>query len=576
VKNFASRIAPHLLVLLLATIAGFPLLQGRLLDGHDALFYPPRSSIFSNGLAEGQILPRWSQELAGGYGEPFFNFVAPLFHYLTAVLHLMGLGLITSQQLVLFALLAGSGLSMYMLASEFFGRRGGLVAAAAYMYAPYALLDLYVRAAYSEYSAFAFPPLILWALYRLAAKREPIYAVVGAVAYALLLLCNNPASLIFSPLLGVFSLLLAAQKRSLPTLGRLIGTLLLGMLLSAFFWVPSLGEKSFVQTHKLVEGFWAYRNHFVELGQLLYAPWGYGLSALGTEDAMSFAIGPVHLVIAGFSAVLIVTSRKRFSAEHHRYAIFFLVIAAAGSFMATHYSLFIWGRIVNIEYIQFPWRFLALPALATSLLSAVPFQLIREKRRLSTISSAAVIIIILGFNYSHARPSGMIDKNDDYYGPRTIAMNRVELSTVREYRPKWAEEDLPYAAPALLTVMSGTVEWNEPISSSTRHKLLVTAAEESVVRMNVHFFPGWEVKIDGTDAAVEVTSPHGLMNIGIPEGVHEIEARFVNTPIRTAAEIASLTALGATLVCTFLSVRSYAKSSKRIAAEEVLDPAISS
>jgi hypothetical protein len=573
VKRITARIAPHLLVFLLAALAGSPLLKGRLLSGHDSLFYPPRSAVFSKGLAEGQILPRWSQELAGGYGEPFFNFAAPLLHYLTGALHLMGFGLINSQYIVLFALLLGSALSMYLFASEFFGSRGGLVAAAAYIYAPYALLDLYVRAAYSEYSAFTFPPLILWALYRLGERRKPIYAVIASVGYALLLLCNNPASLIFSPVLGMFAVLLAAHKRSLSAMAQLLGSLLLGLMLAAFFWLPSLGEKGLVQTDKLVQGFWAYQNHFVELSQLLHSPWGYGLSGPGGEDAMSFSIGAVHLAFAALSALALVAMRKRFTPAQRRCATLFLGIAAAGSFLATDYSLFIWEHIVNIKYVQFPWRFLGLTTLATSVLCAVPFHLLREKQRLSTLASGVAIVMLLVFNYSHARPSGMLDKTDDDFAPKAVAVNRIEVTTVHEYRPRWVEEDPPYPAPATLLVLRGSVEWNELISSSTRHKLLVTAVEDSLIRLNIHFFPGWEVTIDGADAGVAISSPHGLMTLAVPRGVHEVDARFINTPIRTAAETVSLAGLAAMLVCIFLAIRANRKSTND-AAEEVVHPGI--
>src|SRR5713226_9044937 len=242
-RKHKGHLLAIVVVLGLAIAAGMPLFQGRFLSGHDALFYPARTVAFQAGLAEWRLLPRWSQQFGAGYGEPFFNFVPPFLCYLVVFLRLLGLGLANAQNYACFALLAGSGLGMYLLASSWFGKAGGLAAAAAYMYSPYMLLDLYVRGAYGELSALPFPPLIIWALYRLSETDKSRYFVAVALAYAALLLCNNPASLIFTPALVLFVLLQAWRKRNLRTLLNGSAALALGLILSAYFWLPAFVEK---------------------------------------------------------------------------------------------------------------------------------------------------------------------------------------------------------------------------------------------------------------------------------------------------------------------------------------------
>ena len=74
-------------------------------------------------------------------------------YYLSALLHALGFSFVAAQNLTCFALLCLAGLGMYLLAGEFFGPRGGLVSAVAYLFAPYLLVTLYVRHALADCAA---------------------------------------------------------------------------------------------------------------------------------------------------------------------------------------------------------------------------------------------------------------------------------------------------------------------------------------------------------------------------------------------------------------------------------------
>ena len=53
------------------------------------------------------------------------------------------------------------GLAMYLFVRRLLGRPAGLIAALTYVYIPYHLFDLYVRAAQAESVGFVFVPLVL-------------------------------------------------------------------------------------------------------------------------------------------------------------------------------------------------------------------------------------------------------------------------------------------------------------------------------------------------------------------------------------------------------------------------------
>ena len=153
-------------VLLTALIAGFPLFQFKLLRGHDDFVHIVRIVEFDRVLRAGQLFPRWAPDLSAGFGQPALGLYPPFFYYLASLIHTLGAGYIASEDLACLMILVLAGTGMYLLAADLFGRRGGLVAAAAYLCAPYLLFDLYVRSSMSELAAFAFIPFVFWGVYR--------------------------------------------------------------------------------------------------------------------------------------------------------------------------------------------------------------------------------------------------------------------------------------------------------------------------------------------------------------------------------------------------------------------------
>ena len=127
---------------------------------------------FDKGLADGVLYPRWAIDWTFGYGYPVFIVIAPLALYVAEVFHLLGAGIADALKLVYALSFLLSGLAMYLLARDLFGRAGGVLAAVLYIYAPYHLADVYVRADVAEFASFIFFPAIMWAILRLSRARS--------------------------------------------------------------------------------------------------------------------------------------------------------------------------------------------------------------------------------------------------------------------------------------------------------------------------------------------------------------------------------------------------------------------
>jgi uncharacterized membrane protein len=541
-----KRVGVHLpylgMLALVALLAGLPLFQLKILGGHDALAYLPRTVEFYEGLKARQLFPRWAPDLNFGYGEPTFNFNAPLIYYLSSSFHALGFSFVAAQSLACFALLCLAGLSMYLLAGEFFGPRGGLVSAVAYLLAPYLLAALYVRYALADYTAFASMPMAFWGLYRYATRGRFRDLFVGALAVCLLVLSSNSVSLIAFPALLLLPGWLFAAHRDWRALVRGLWCLALGLGLSAFFWLPALAERNFVHVYRRLEGYLDFHNHFVYLRQFFFSRWGYGLSLPGPEDGMSFAIGPVHLLLVG-AALLFVRRVHRAQRRAGLLVSFFLALLLLSTFFASQASTFLWERLSLLHPLQFPWRFLSLVAVSTSFVCGFPFLLLPAgNERLANGLMAVLVAGLLLIGLPRARPASYLDVQDADYSPRNIAAQGIE-ATARQFEPIWVQElpSTPAAGP--LTFIDGRGQLLGARMWPAYYELYVEIAEEARLRVNTFYFPGWTLYVNGAERAVTYDNPQGTMEFSLERGEHVVQVRFEDTPVRLWSTRASLLAL---------------------------------
>jgi hypothetical protein len=542
-----SVLSPHLPfiggVTLLALLAGLPLFQFKVMSGHDALAYLPRPIEFQRALSGGQLFPRWAPDLSGGYGQPYFNFNPPLLYYAATAIHALGFSFVAGQNLMIFALLWLAGVGMYALAADIYGRHGGLVAATAYLYAPYFLVALYVRSALADFAAFAFIPLAIWGLHRFAHGGRAVFAMVGALGVAMLLLSSNTVTLIACPALALLVVWQAYARRSWPTLLRGAGCLLIGLGLSAFFWLPALVERDFVHTARVLEGYLNYRNHFVYLQQFIFSPWGYGLSLPGPVDGMSFEIGYVQLGLA-IAALFVLWRIRRAGGRQVQMLGFALTLLVAAAFFASTLSQFLWDGLPLLQYLEFPWRFLSLAAVGAALVCGSPFLLLGTRRpKLANGLAALLIAGLFLLNFSHAQPEKFYDIVDNDYSPQTIAARWISFTTAEEYEPIWVQQRPQAPAAEPLTFMAGTGRLSVISLSPTYREFQIEVAQPARLRLNTFYFPGWSLTVDGGDRTIDYNNPQGVIEFLLEPGQHVVRFRFGDTPIRWWSTIISVLTL---------------------------------
>lgn len=357
--------------------------------------------------------PRWSPDFAFGYGYPFFNIYAPLSHFLAELLlHFLGFSYTAAVEAIFGLSVIGSAAAMYAFVRAWGGRQAALIGALVYVFIPYHLLNLYVRANLAESMAFVWMPLCLWCMRQLLVRPHYGWLVGLAASYACLMLTSNLIVVLFSPFLAICALVLtfvysAPAAGTRTGLGKRIGSvlrrgipgvlaLLAGLGLSAIFWLPMLLEYRWVRVDQWFDGDYDFRGHFIEWYQLFSPKWGFGVSTIGPDDPISFQIGLAALLLAVAGVFLV--WRK---AGLLRWEIAVWIVVALASVLVTlTWAAPLWEMPVlgsYLSYAQFPWRWLSVTSVALSALAALPLVGVPDNGRhglsLGLVGLAAVVLL---------------------------------------------------------------------------------------------------------------------------------------------------------------------------------------
>lgn len=521
-----KRFLPILLVLLLSYWAVKPLLSPGFFPIHDNP-QVVRVQQMAQALGDGQFPVRWVKDLGYGYGYPIFNFYAPLAYYFGGLFNLFGLNALAATKLMMIVGALLAGFSMYLLAREFWGQIGGVVAALFYVYAPYHAVDIYVRGAVGEYWAMAFLPLVFYGLIRQS-------VLISALGLAMVILSHNLTALMLIPfLLIAVCVQLARTKNKKRFIIHYSQFIILGLALSAFYWLPALSEMRLTKVFGQIGGGADFRDHFVYLDQLWTSDWGFGGSAPGRLDGMSFMIGKWHLLFA-FLGLLVGIRR-------YQQTTFFVLFSLLFSlFLTNQISQPLWKAIPLMALIQYPWRFLVFASFFVSFLAGAVVWWLKNQWFL-WFGGGLAILGLLFFNLKYFQPQTHFPATNDFYiNEENIKWFSSRISD--EYLP--ADFPLPQskneAAWEKVTVLRGEAKVADLVSKSNQTSFSIEAKTDAEILINTAYFPGWRVWVDGQEN--EFSLDRAKIKFSLPAGDHQVLLRLSNSSVRTAANLISFIA----------------------------------
>lgn len=502
-----------IILLVLSIISILPLLHSGFYKSHDGELHLARIAAYSQALKHGQFPVRWAADLNYHYGYPIFNFVYPLPYLLASGFNLVGLGLATSLKLVLGLSLMLSAIFMYQAVNlKLKSHWGGLTAAIIYLYAPYRILNVYVRATLGEALAFVFPPLILMGYW----KKKPYLMILGIAG---LILSHNALALVFLTFLGL--LMIKKIKTVILFFGLNLG-------LTAWFWLASLMELKYTLA-KFYLSQKDFHDYFVPIKNLIYMPWGF------TADSIPTYVGVLGILI------MIFFGWQLFKGKINRWLGLIIVGSWLISiFLCTKASVILWEKLPLIAFFQLPWRFLSLTVLTTSLAAGLIIKTLKHQHW----AAIGIIILAIGLALPILKVQRYEVVDEEYYQhyPKTTTWHN-------EGSPLWTSGEADRYPKSAYEVI-GPAEVTNWQKKELKHGFKISSQESVRFIDNTIYFPGWRVLIDNQATEIQFQDPayRGLITFNIPKGNHKIEIIFTRTKIRLIAELISIASLAALLL----------------------------
>jgi hypothetical protein len=556
--------------------------------GGDSPFLLQRTYELVANLRAGVFPARWMPDAAYGLGYPFFSFYAALPYYLAALLNLSGFDLLSAIKLTQsIGMLAAAG-TMWLYARTLLPKPGAVLASIAYTLAPYHLVNLYVRGdSLQEFFAFVWYPLILWSVDRLMIHTgetrltSRFWSVLAlALALAGLTLTHNVSIVIFAPFIVLYVLArLAHQARTLSktnaaqTAAWLAGAVTLALALSAWFWLPALGEAQGLQLGHQTTGYLDYNNHFrgANLVQLS------ALFDYRVDGALNvFAIALPQALLSLLGALLWLRAGQR-----RRIGVLVLMLDILATLMITPLSKFIWDELPWLALVQFPWRFLSVQALFGALLIGgvmnkpaseqserfpLPGYLgdnaqIKSKTRrrilisasLFALSCAALTLSLPGL------PDQRLDIRAEDVTPQSLQeyewfSSNIGTTIRAEYLPVSAQPR-PMIGPDLLQQPRRAIAVTGDVISSTLQQLSPTrqfwhisvGSPAATLTLPLLYWPAWHAALadaQGTRVSDLALNPYvgsGWVMLSLPQGEHWVVLALDGTPLQHLAEGVSVT-----------------------------------
>jgi hypothetical protein len=569
--DFKSSI--HFFILaLIAFIAVLPLILNGCSCGHDFNFHLLNWMEAAHQFSHGNLHPHWVFSAAYNAGEPRFVFYPPLSWTIGAILGLL-MPWTWTPIVYTWLCLTAAGLALYRLAREFTTPNAGLIAAAFYLVNPYTLFTAYERTAYSELLAAAWIPLLLLAILR---KKITIAGI--AIPVALLWLTNDPAAVMGCYALALLSLIRIVQAATNPEAAPPLqiatkagaGTFL-GLGLASFYILPAAYERRYVQIAAALAPGSSVQNNF-----LFHHTASPSHNAV-LDTASTIAVILIALTAIAIAAILLSNPIPKARATHpsqpHREPGYqpaslvgwkeretqhltapLAILAIAIAFLLTSLSNPIWQHVPELRFLQFPWRLLAILAVALGLAIALALTRAKFKAIIAAGLSVALAMALTftGYDLFHQycypedtvpasltafRSNAGAEPNNEY---APIAADNLALN--HSNPPYWL---IPYQHSNVNANASANVAPGPAPASLT----LNTTAPQILV-LNLRDYPRWRLTLNQTIVATRLHRNDGLIALPIPAGLSHLAITSIRTLDQTIGDILSLLSI-AILVLIF-------------------------
>lgn len=479
---------------------------------------------FWNSLSEGHIIPTWAANLDSRFGYAAFIFLYPLPFYLISLIHLLGISFMFSIKAVFLLSYLAAGWAMWSWTKTKFKPSVAWFVTILYQFAPYRFIDMHFRLDIGESISFVWLPLVF--------LFGPNNWVLGGIFIAALILSHPAVSLI-----GIALAVLYYRR-------KILRSLIFGLSLSAYYWMPVIFESGFVHESSYLSQKFVM---FLGLKDLLYSPWRWGFLFQGSNGELALIIGYATIIVILLSFLLL--KNRIYKSE----IVFWLITSLVLIFMMLGISEPLWKIIPFIGNFQFSYRLLAILSFTTAMLGGIVCTLFPQKWRgylIIVLAIVAVFSTILNWANREANPH----TTSDGYIQEYLSKQPQDWLSFPAAFPIWMDyfdmikEKSVVVAP--IDVVSGQANIAVVKRTSVDHIYKIEVQKDSLLRENTSYYPGWTLLINGKPGSIDYTNGDfpGVMYFNLERGLYNVEFKFVQTEDRILSRFVSAVAVACGLL----------------------------
>jgi hypothetical protein len=510
-------------------------------SGHDFGFHAASWLDVAGQWKEGIFFPRWTEWANHGFGEPRFVFYPPLSWMLGAAL-----GFVVPWNAVpgvfIVIVQAVAGVCAFALARRFLPARAALFGAGCYAANPYALLIVYMRSDFAELLACAVMPLVVLTALQLCGLAEirrrswPRSMGFFAVTFAAVWLSNAPVGVLASYAVALVFAWTAVEEKSVRPLWRGAGGLALGFGLASFYLLPA-----------------AYEQHWVNISQALSSGLQPSDNFLYTmindpeHNVFNWIASSVAIVLMAMAGVAGIAARRATGQEQERDETtrlwrVLLLLSVTAAILMIRPSSFFWANLPKLQFVQFPWRWMAILAVPYSYFFAAA----SAQRRRTWVWAAALVIVVA------STATLLVQKtwwdSDDLPSLQEAIAKDQGFEGTDEYDPLGDDHtNLPEKAARVQVLPAEESGGRAPnaeirIERWTAEERVVRVISNEPLRVGLRLldYPAWRVEVNRNPVTPQHAETSSEMIVALTPGTERITAKFVRTPDRTLGGAISL------------------------------------
>lgn len=488
---------------------------------------------FYKAFSEGEIRPTWSDGFAN-YGMPMALIHQQTTTYLGGVLNFIFHDVVLSYNSVLLTGAMLSSLFFYIFLRFYFNPDIAFFSTFLFNFAPYRILNIYVRGALPEFFASVFIASLLIGVY-LIEKRKNAWSFILTSLSVTLLILTHPFMFIVCQFVivpyFVFLLITTEKKRFLISFTAC--SFIVGIGLSSFYLFPLTQEIKYfyygLSTNHFVSG------HFLTAVNYITESWPYFTQDGVFTRPQRIYSGIIETAIILFGLLSIVWLRVDKTTKKFLFTT--LISVAAIVFFTTQYSYIFYKSIQILSNIQHPWRMFS----ALMFLPPIIFAILATRYKKIALWMGIIIVLSVSFlRFPQLYGKNYFTYSQEQYFFTEENLGAVVLNTI------WTGQTRDYPVKKIkgeIIEGEGVITQKTIKNSSREYVVLATTP----IRMADYtfYFPGWNVYVDNKKADIQFQDPdyRGVITYTVPPGQHRISVRFEDTKVRVVGKLLSFSAV---------------------------------